>query len=296
MSLTKFEIINTIVDTGSLTKAAESLGLTQSAVSHAVSSLESEWGFSIMNRDRSGIRLTSNGERLIKYIRTILQHNELLQQEVAAIHGLETGTIRIGTFTSVSTQWIPGIIKEFQSHYPSIQIKLLEGDHYDEIEQWLLDGSIDLGFLTKPSSKTLDFLPLKKDEIRCILPVNHRLCEKDFISYEDIKDEAFIMPKWGTHNDILRFITKNNQSLKVKYEVADDQAIISMVRHGLGITILPEMVLFNLLHGIKVMNMEGEYFRSIGLATPSLKKISPAAKRFIETVKTWLLQQNLLDY
>ena len=76
----------------------------------------------------------------------------------------------------------------------------------------------------------------------------------------------------------------------------DDQAIISMVRHGLGITILPEMVLFNLLHGIKVMNMEGEYFRSIGLATPSLKKISPAAKRFIETVKTWLLQQNLLDY
>jgi len=296
MSLTKFEILSTIVDIGSLTKAAESLGLTQSAVSHAISSLESEWGFSIMNRDRSGIRLTSNGERMIKYIRMILQYNELLQQEVAAINGLEAGTIRIGTFTSVSTQWMPGIIKEFQIQYPSIQIKLLEGDHYDEIEQWLIEGSIDLGFLTKPSSKTLDFLPLKKDEIRCILPSNHRLCEKEYISFEDIKDEAFIMPKWGTNNDILRLITKNNESLKVKYEVADDQAIISMVRHGLGITILPEMVLFNLLHEIKVVNMEGNYYRTIGLATPSFKKLSPAAKRFIEIVKTWLQQQKLLDY
>ena len=76
LSLAKFEIFNTVVELGSLTKAGEALGLTQSAVSHAISSLESEWGFSILNRGRSGINLTSNGEHVLKYIREMLKWNE----------------------------------------------------------------------------------------------------------------------------------------------------------------------------------------------------------------------------
>ena len=116
LSLAKLEIFNTVVELGGLTKAGEALGLTQSAVSHAIASLESEWGFSILNRGRSGIKLTSNGEHVLKYIREMLKWNEEMHQEIANINGLEIGTVRIGTFSSVSAQWLPEILKNFNEY------------------------------------------------------------------------------------------------------------------------------------------------------------------------------------
>lgn len=115
LSLAKYEIFSTVVELGSLTKAGDTLGLTQSAVSHAISSLESEWGFSILNRGRSGIQLTSNGERILKYIREILMWNEEMNQEIANINGLEVGTVRIGTISSVSIHWLPEIMKNLMN-------------------------------------------------------------------------------------------------------------------------------------------------------------------------------------
>src|SRR6478752_6726153 len=152
LSLAKFEIFSTVVELGSLTKAGEILGLTQSAVSHAIASLESEWGFSLLNRGRSGINLTSNGEHVLKYIREILKWNEEMLQEIANINGLEIGTVRIGTFSSVSIQWLPEIMKSFNEYHPSIEIKLLEGD-YDDIEHWISTGIVDFGFVSLPTSK-----------------------------------------------------------------------------------------------------------------------------------------------
>ena len=174
LSLAKFEIFSTVVELGSLTKAGETLGLTQSAVSHAIASLESEWGFSILNRGRSGINLTSNGEHVLRYIREILKWNEEMLQEIANINGLEIGTVRIGTFSSVSIQWLPEILKNFNEYYPSIEIKLLEGD-YDDIEHWISNGIVDFGFVSLPTSKPFEVIPLKKDRMLCILSDEHPL-------------------------------------------------------------------------------------------------------------------------
>ena len=118
MSLAKFEIFSTVVELGSLTKAGETLGLTQSAVSHAIASLESEWGFSILTRGRAGINLTSNGEHVLRYIHEILKWNEEMVQEIANIKGLEIGIVRIGTFSSVSIQWLPEILGNFNEILP----------------------------------------------------------------------------------------------------------------------------------------------------------------------------------
>ncbi|WP_042347353.1 LysR family transcriptional regulator [Bacillus massiliigorillae] len=295
MSLTKFEILSTVVVEGSLTKAAESLSMTQSAVSHAISSLELEWGFALLNRDRSGISLTNNGERVLKHIRDVLQYNESLKQEVASINGLEVGTVRIGSFTSVSALWLPEIIKEFEMQYPSIEIKIFEGN-YDDIEQWILEGSIDFGFLTLPSSNTLETVPLKKDKVRCVLPINHHLCHNKTILFEEMKREPFIMPKWGNDNDVVPLLKKNKDAFQVKYEIVEEATIIAMVRHGLGISILPEMLLVDVQDDIAIVDLEGEHYRTIGIATQSIKKISPASKRFITLVKSWLQANNLLDY
>lgn len=287
LSLAKYGIFNTVVELGSLTEAAAKLNLTQSAVSHAIASLESEWGFSILSRGRSGIHLTSNGEQMLQYIREILKWNEQIQQQVASINGLEIGTIRIGTFSSVSIQWLPEVLSHFSEAYPSIDIKLFEGD-YDEIESWITSGVVDFGFLSLPTLKSLDVIPLKKDRMQVIVSDDHPLAEQDEVSFQQIEEEMFILPKISCDNDVRRILKENKITPHIKFELADDQAIISMVQNGMGISILPEMVLYQAMKGIHVLQLKGDHYRSIGMASMSFKTISPAAKKFVRYMKEYL--------
>lgn len=285
MSIAKYEVFLKVVESGSLTRAAETMGLTQSGVSHAITSLEAEFGLSLLTRNRSGVKLTVNGERILKHIREILKWNEELKQEVAAIHGIEVGTVRIGTFTSVSVHWLPGIIKSFQNDHPAIQIHLMEGD-YHEIESWVANGEIDFGFLSLPTLDVFDIIPLAQDRMLCILPKGHSLSGQTVIHYSQLENESFIMPKAGSDYDVRRVLEKRLMRPAIAFEAADDYAIIAMVENGLGISILPEMLLHGRDHNISALELEDNCYRSLGIATGSY--ISPAARKFIAYVTAWL--------
>lgn len=285
LSLVKYEIFSTVVELGSLTRASETLGLSQSAVSHAITSLESEWGFSILKRGRSGIHLTSNGEHVLKYIREILKWNEEMIQEIANINGLEIGTVRIGTISSVSIHWLPEIMKMFTECYPSIEIKLLEGD-YDDVEYWISTGLVDIGFVSLPTSKHLEAIPLKKDRLLCVLSDEHPLADQNEISFVSIKEDPLIKSKKGSDNDLIRILKEHNITPNIKFELTDDQAIISMVANGMGISILPEMVLHRVPTNVRTIKLEGENFRTIGIASTNFKTLAPATKKFIEYLKS----------
>ena len=141
MNLAKYQALLSVVESGSLTAAAAQLGLTQSAVSHSINSLEEELGFAVIKRSRAGVKLTNEGERLLPAVRGLLNSAEQLSQVTAAIRGLDSGLVRIGTFTSVAVHWLPGVLKEFQRDYPRVEFKLLNGD-YNDVEQWVRDGSV----------------------------------------------------------------------------------------------------------------------------------------------------------
>lgn len=287
MSLAKFEVFSTVVELGSLTKTGETLGLTQSAVSHAIRSLEIEWGFPILIRSRSGIQLTSNGERMLSSVRELLKWNEKLTQEIANINGLEIGTIRIGTLSSVSIHWLPEILKTFNEAFPLIEIKLQEGD-YDDAEQWISSGAVDFGFVSLPCSYNLEEVPLKKDPMLCILPAGHPLASEKEISFHAIQEEPFIKSKKGSDNDLKRILETYSAVPNVKFELTDDQAILSMVGSGLGISILPEMVLHRIPENVRAVKLAGSNYRTIGIAALSFNKLSPAAKKFVRYIKNWL--------
>ncbi|MBF6610492.1 MAG: LysR family transcriptional regulator, partial [Chryseobacterium sp.] len=189
MTLNRFEVFKTVVECGSLTKAGMILGLTQSGISHTMASLENELGFSLLNRGKSGISITENGEQMLKHMREILLLNEKMLQEAAAINGIETGTVRIGTFSSVASQWLPSIIKQFQDHHPGIDTKLCEGN-YLALEQELVNGEIDCAFLNLPTVKSLDVVPIKKDKMLCIVSDQHPLCNADTISFKQLEIES----------------------------------------------------------------------------------------------------------
>lgn len=287
MSLSKYEVFNTVVELGSLTKAAEALNLTQSAVSYSLANLESELGFSLLIRGRSGITVTSNGQRILKYIRTILHWDEKLKQEAASINGLEVGTVRIGAPASVCIQWLPALMRYFKKEYPLIEIQIFQAG-YQDIEEWITNGVIDFGFIALPTLESFETIPLKKDRILCILPHNHPLSNQDKIRMEQLEKESFITLKSGYNNDMKRVLKETGVTLKNSFEMVDDQAIVAMVENELGVSIIPELVLQGMSHNVRVLSLEPEQHRIISIAATSLKELSPAAKKSIEYIKTLL--------
>ena len=150
MDINKYMAFVTAVEYGSFTKAAEILNYSQSAISRMISDLENEWRISILERSKSGVRLTSDGMKLFPHAKSLCEEYRKLQMQADELNGLESGIIRIGTFSSVATHWLPNIIREFQKDYPNIDYELLMGD-YTEIEEWISEGRVDCGFVRMPA-------------------------------------------------------------------------------------------------------------------------------------------------
>ena len=115
----KFIAFLTTVEYGSFTKAAEILHYSQSGISRMIQDLETEWHVTLLERGKSGVRLTSDGIRLLPYIKNICRDYQELQTEIDDLNGLQSGILRIGAFTSVSSYWLPNIISAFKKDYPN---------------------------------------------------------------------------------------------------------------------------------------------------------------------------------
>ncbi len=287
MTLARYEVFNVVVELKSITKAAAALNLTQSAVSYSIANLEAEIGFPLLIRSRSGITLTSNGERMLKHTRTILQSEEKMRQEVALINGISIGTVRIAAFPGVCIQWLPKVMKHFKQEYPSIEVKIFQGGFRD-IEDWITNGEVDFGFVALPTLGGLEIMPLKEDRMLCILPRDHPLSNQEKICVQQLKEEDFVILKSGYDNDVKRIIHESRVALKIKFEMADVQSIIAMVESGLGVSMIPELVLKSSPYKISALSFEPEEYRTIAIAATSLKELSPAAKKFIDCVKIFL--------
>lgn len=283
MSLSKYEILARVVEQKSLTRAAEALGCTQSAISHAISGLEAELGFAVVTRSRAGVRLTDEGARIMPAVRGILNYEEHLRQTAAAIRGLDSGTVRIGAFTSVAVHWLPSVIKEFQRDFPAVDIKLLNGDYHD-VEQWLLDGSVDLGFVNVPNSLGCECIPLMEDRLLAILPTDHKFASYPKFPLVECETEAFITLLEASNHDANRALSAAGIKPNIKFSTKDDYAIIAMVEQGLGISIMPELLLKGRHDNIKILELVPPSKRTIGVAISETSKHSPATRRFADYV------------
>ncbi|MDY3079787.1 MAG: LysR family transcriptional regulator [Oscillospiraceae bacterium] len=287
--ISKYEALAKVVELGSLTKAAEALGCTQSAVSHAISNLESEFGFAILKRSRAGVRLTSEGERIMPPVRGMLNYEEQLKQTVSAIRGLDFGTVRIGAFTSVAVHWLPSVIKEFQSDYPNVDIKLLNGDYHD-VEQWIIEGSVDLGFVNVPADLGCECVPLMEDRLLAILPRDHKFASYPKFPLVECETEAFITLLETSNHDANKALSAAGIKPNIRFSTKDDYAIIAMVEQGLGISIMPELLLKGRHDDVVIRELVPPSKRTIGLAIPETSKASPATRRFADYIVKWVTE------
>ena len=268
------------VEHGSFTKAAEMLNYSQSSISRMVADLEKEWGLTLLERKGTAIRPTSDGMKVLPYAERLVSEFQSLQDQVSQLNGLDSGLIRIGTFSSVAAQWIPNIITEFKKHYPNIEYELLIGD-YPEIEQWVLEGRVDCGFNILPA-RNCDSIFLEKDEFVVVLPKSHPLAERETFPAEALDDYPFMLLGKGEESEIQSILDKYRLRPDVKLTTLDDYAIMSMVESGLGISVLPRLILKRNPYDIVVRSLDEPAYREIGLTFRNEKSLSFATKKFIE--------------
>ena len=277
----KYMALIKTVEYGSFTKAAEILNYSQSGISRMINDIEKEWGITLLERNRGGLRLTSDGLKILPLAQELCKSYEKLQIQVDDLNGLQSGIVRIGVFSSVATHWLPNIIKEFQKDYPSIDYELLLGD-YTEIEDWIAEGRVDCGFLRLPTRHDFETIFLEQDELMAVVPEDHPLADCDKFPVTALCNEPFIMLKRGKNKEFTEIFDRCGLTPNVKFTTWDDYAIMSMVESGLGIAILPKLILRRSPYRIVAKELDIPTYRSIGIAIKNKRTASLAVKRFLD--------------
>ncbi len=290
--VSKLRALVSAVELGSLKAAAERLDCTQSAVSHSIASLEAELGFRLLRRDRSGVKLTDEGERLLPYARGLLSAEEQLRQSAASIRGLDQGTVRIGAFTSVAVHWLPPVLKEFQRDYPKVSFRLLNGDYHD-VNEWLSDGSVDIGFVALPCELPCETITLMEDRLLAILPKDSRYASYPRFPLTECEREPFISLLQSSDHDARRALEAAGVKPNVRFYTKDDYAIIAMVEQGLGMSIMPELLLKGRHDDVLTLPLVPEAKRTIGIAFAVGSLPGPATRRFCDYVVRYVKESGI---
>ena len=279
--LAKYQALVKTVETGSFTRAAQALDYAQSSVSKMIADLEQDWGMTLLERGKSGVRLTSAGEQLLPFLRKVLHAYDEMAGQIGRMHGLETGVVRIGTFASVAINWLPNIFARLQRDYPGIEYEMLLGD-YAEIEGWIEEGRVDLGFLRLPTRAGFDTVLLRQDEYKVILPEGHALAKKEKIAAEELNGLPFLLLEHGGKTEVSDLLARSHAQPEIRFTTWEDFAIMAMVERGLGVSILPDMILRRIPYRLAIRPLTEPYYRPIGLAMKHAAHLTPAAQKFVE--------------
>lgn len=284
-----YEIFLKVVETGNISKASEALDYTQSGISHVISSLEKQVGFKLFIRSSNGVALTDNGRKLVPLIQDIVNKQQLLKQEVFDINHQVGGKLRIGSFTSVTTLWLPGIITYFRDNYPDVELEIVDGN-YSDIKHWIRHGRIDAGFLAGKVGDDFVFHELLQDPLLVVMAKNHPLSQKEVLSLDDIVKYPIILQPEGYNIDMRDILNKASSPADIRYILRDDISILSFVDSGLGISILPELVLKSQQSDITRRPLKSAEYRKIGIASlPTQNSI--LVRLFVDYMRNYLSGQ-----
>ena len=287
MAIQKYRAFVKVAELGSITKAAETMGYTQSAVSRMIADLEDDWNLNLLRRNRGGLSLSSAGVMLLPYIKEMCSRYEALQEQASALRGLETVFIRIGSCSSFSTQCLPAILKEFEVRYPKIVFQL-QNMEYSDTEDALCAGEIDCGFISAPFSPELDVTLLMRDRMLAVLPPDHPLVDAKSYPLERLSKERIVRLTDESNNEVTKIYQSIkellNSPLSTYCEVNDDYSVMAMVESGLGVSMLSELVTKRMPFNICLKEFDPPPYRDIGIAVKKGRRPSPATERFIEIV------------
>ena len=288
MDTKKISALLAAVDRGSLTAAAAELGYTQSGLTHMMNSLEDELGLNLLVRSKNGVRLSPAGQELLPMMRALMDSAEALEQHAELLRQRSFSTLRLGAYSSVTRQWLPAILAEFRRISPDTDVTIDVGglmDNYDKIKNDQLDCAIVS--YNETMCQGLNFLPLRDDPLVAILPGDTRLDDPVF-PVDRFSGQDFLMPNAGFELDINPIFSQGREKIipRVRYTNLDDPAIVSMVSHNLGVSILSDLVMQDMPESVLSVPLDPPAFRRLGIVTSERRQGDKNIRRFIKCAQS----------
>ena len=253
-----------VIDLQNITKAAQEMGYTQSAVSQMIQSLEKELQLTLVTRSRNGVRLTREGAELYPYIARMVNEYYAMMDKDKEILGLEGGLIRIGTLSSYSSQWLPAIIKEFQAKYPGVKFRMRQGD-YTTVPEYIRQGDVDFGFVN-PDARTVQGL------------------ETVFIrvTLQELAEEPYIQLETGELSEPIEAFHALGLEPDIELRMHDNFSVCTMVEAGIGVSVMPNLALKKMNFDIVILPTEPMVKRKVAFAMKKRELLPIASQRFID--------------
>ena len=281
MDTARYKAFLASVETGSFSKAAEQLCYTASGVSQLVNALENELNVQLLHRNRKGVTLTENGKQFLPAVRAILNREEYIYQTAAELNGLQIGSVTVGAYLSIATQWLPKVIRDFQKRYPQIEINLMEGIR-PELEERLDSRQADMAFLSYLEPMRYEWIPLAEVSMLAVLPQSHPLADAKAYPLSYCEQDSFITSERNEDDDVMTMLKSNGVQPNICFSTKESFAAIPLIEQGIGISIMSELLTKRWEYDVKKLPLDPPQKITLGVAVSDFKRLSPAAKRFLE--------------
>ena len=269
-----------VIESGSITAAADKLGYTVSGVSRMMAAMETESGFPLLVRSKSGVVPTEDCLRLLPTVKELARLGGLYEERTSAVRGLETGVIRVGSVYSAYYDWLAQTIASFSSLHPGIEIRFLQGSS-SEFCSFLAEHEVDFCIMSQREGD-YDFFPLQNDPLVAWIPKNHPRVKDGFYPLADFETEPYIDTYPGQETDNERAFRANGLSPHGQFLSVDIQATRAMVVARLGVSLCNSILAHGLdLNGIVELETQPRCEVEIGIAAPRKEDRSPAAENFL---------------
>lgn len=290
MDTKKVKALLRSIELGSLSSAAEELGYTQSGLTHMMNALEDDFGLNVLIRNKTGVRLSAAGQALYDDMKKLADASDTLDKNVDTLREQNFSKIRIGSYSSVARTWLPSILENYKYSSPETDMTLSMQDikgQYNAVK----NGELDCAIVScQPALMAgLSWTPLRDDELVAVLPGTYTVEEGPF-PVEYFSGMDFLMPSGGFDMDIMPVFSgispKNLPNFQ--YTNMDDASIVSMVSHGIGVSIMSRLIMKSLTENVATVSLAPAAYRKLGIIAREHRQNDRAIKTFISTAQSTL--------
>jgi len=281
ITLPQLRALVTVVDRASFTDAATQLGISQSAVSHAVSGLEKEVGGRVLQRD-GGVALTVLGRRVLEHARSALASVTALESAVKQ-DGTLTGVVRLGAVATVCQGLLPELMPLWAAKLPNVDVQIYEGDD-DEMPEWLEAGIVEAAILVEPEPVPVGGRLVATDEFAAVVRCDHPLAGLDGIPLAELKEDGLIVSTGGCESHVRRMHEDEGLEYSFSHRVREMSTLFRMVEQGMGVAIVPTLGRTMLPDGLLMRPLAKPRPRRLVLSGPSSRPWHPLAQALVDSV------------
>ena len=290
MYIQTLQVFCDLAETGSFSKAAAANGVSQSAVSQQIKAVEKELGVVLVDRSRSGLSLSPEGEVFLQASRDILAIYKQLPARLAGVDIGATGEIRIAAVYSIGLYELPGRLKHFREMYPGVNIHV-EYRRASQVYALVLDGTVDLGLVAFPSRRTgLHVEPFDEDELVLICPPSHPLATKAEVFLRDLDAQRFVAfePDIPTRKAVDRYLREQGVRLVPHLEFDNVETVKRAVEVEECVSIVPRKAVSNEVArgSLVARELQGpQLVRPLGILFRHNRSRPPAWKALLEAFR-----------